>query len=144
MARIIKTVEIEEEPAIALFDTGALYTYVCSSLAQDALRMKVLSPPRVVIGGRTVEIREVCFLRGKIEGLDFFTDAVPIDELGKADGYDLDVLIGTRTMEQWEIKLDPRTGTLDLDGLRRREFIEYYNGLERTEPSNGRRIYTHV
>ena len=125
MARIIKTVEIEEEPATALFDTGALYTYVRSNLAPDAARIRIPSPPRVVIGGRTIEIRELCFVRGKIEGLDFTTDAVPIDELGKADGYDLDVLIGARTMEQWEIKLDPRTGTLDLEGLRRREFVEY-------------------
>jgi hypothetical protein len=31
-------------------------------------------------------------------------------------------------MEQWEIKLDLRTGTLDLDGLRRREFTEYITG----------------
>jgi hypothetical protein len=123
MARIIKSVEIEEEPAMALFDTGALYTYVRSSLTQDAPRLKVPSPPRVVIGGRTVEIREVCFLRGKIEGLDFFTDAVPLDELGKADGYDLDVLIGARTMEQWEIKLDLRTGTLD------GEHAELYDNL---------------
>jgi len=28
-------------------------------------------------------------------------------------------------MEQWEIRLDPRTGTLDLEGLRRREFTEF-------------------
>jgi hypothetical protein len=125
MARIIKTIEIEEDPAMALFDTGALYTYVRSSLTRDAPRVEIPSPPRVAMGGRIMEIRELCFVRGKIEGLDFVTEAVPIDELGKADGYDLDVLIGARTMEQWEIKLDPRTGTLDLDGLRRREFIEY-------------------
>ncbi|MFQ6093499.1 MAG: hypothetical protein ACE5OR_12655 [bacterium] len=28
-------------------------------------------------------------------------------------------------MEGWEIKLDPKTGELDLTGLRRREFIEH-------------------
>jgi len=28
-------------------------------------------------------------------------------------------------MEQWEIRLDPQNGTLDLEGLRRREFVEY-------------------
>jgi len=135
MARIIKTIEIEEVPAVALFDTGALYTYVSSSLAQDAPRIKMPSPsPRVAIGGRTVEIRELCLIKGKIEGLGFATDAVPIDELGKVDGYDLDVLIGARTMEQWEIKLDLRTGTLDLDGLRRREFTEYITGLEVNYP----------
>ena len=125
MSRIIKTIEIEGNSAVALFDTGALYTYVRSSLSQNAPRVKMPSPPRVAIGGRTLAIRELCFVTGKIEGLDFATDAVPIDELGKVDGYDLDVLIGARTMEQWEIKLDPKAGTLDLEGLRRREFIEY-------------------
>jgi hypothetical protein len=39
-------------------------------------------------------------------------------------GRGLDALIGTPTMEQCEIKLDPTSGTLDLDGLRRREFTE--------------------
>jgi hypothetical protein len=48
-----------------------------------------------------------------------------VDELGKADGHELDILIGARTMEQWEIRLDPRTGTLDLEGLKRREFTEF-------------------
>jgi len=32
MARTITTIEIEGQPALALFDTGALYTYVRSAL----------------------------------------------------------------------------------------------------------------
>ena len=57
--------------------------------------------------------------------MDFFTDAVPIDKLGQADGHQLDALIGALTMERWEIKLDPKAGVLDLEGLRRREFTEF-------------------
>jgi hypothetical protein len=34
-------------------------------------------------------------------------------------------------MEQWEIRLDPRTGELDLEGLRRREFTEFLAGTDR-------------
>jgi hypothetical protein len=64
-------------------------------------------------------------IQGKIEGLDFLADAVPVTELGKADGYELDAIIGALTMERWEIKLDPRSGSLDLEGLRRREFTEF-------------------
>lgn len=60
----------------------------------------------------------------KIEGLDFNTTGVPIDELGKVDGLKLDVIIGASTLEQWEISLDPKNGALGLEGLRRREFIE--------------------
>ena len=125
MARIIKTIEIEGKQATALFDTGALYTYVRSSLTKGAPRRTLKPPVRVALGGREFEIRELCFVEGKIEGLDFLTHAVPVEELGAADGHELDAIIGTLTMEQWEIKLDPRTGTLDLEGLRRREFTEY-------------------
>jgi hypothetical protein len=125
MARIIKTIEIEGQPAVALFDTGALYSYVRSSFVRDVPRRAMIPPARVGLGGREIAIRELCFVQGKIDGLDFLADAVPVEDLGHADGHELDVLIGARTLEQWEIRLDARTGTLDLEGLRRREFTEF-------------------
>jgi hypothetical protein len=125
VGRIIKEIEIEGQPAVALFDSGAFYTYVRESLLAHNPRAAVVAPVRVALGGLTVHIREQCFMNGKIEGLDFFTDAVPVADLGKADGHTLDAIIGAGTMEQWEIRLDPKTGTLDLEGLRRREFTEY-------------------
>lgn len=125
MGRIIKDIEIEGQPAVALFDTGATYTCVRSSLVGNVPKRTVAQPARVTLGGREVDIRKLCFVEGKIEGLDFFTDAVSVADIGRADGHDLDVLIGARTMEQWEMKLDPSTGTLDLEGLRRREFTEF-------------------
>lgn len=85
----------------------------------------MVPPARVALGGREVGIRELCLVQGKIEGLDFLADAVPVDDLGCADGHELDVLIGSLTMERWEIRLDPKTGKLDLEGLRRREFTEF-------------------
>lgn len=125
MARVIKTIEIEGQPAVALFDTGALYSYVRSSFVREAPKRAMITPARVGLGGREIEIREYCIMQGKIEGLDFLTDAVPVEEIGHADGHELDVLLGAHMMEQWEIRLDPRTGTLDLEGLRRREFTEF-------------------
>lgn len=125
MARIIKTIEIEGKAAVALFDTGATYSYVRSALTGVAPKRAMSPPARVGLGGKEIEIRELCLLEGKIEGLSFLADAVPVDDIGHADGHKLDVLIGARTMEQWEIKLDPKSGTLDLDGLRRREFTEF-------------------
>jgi hypothetical protein len=125
MARIIKTIEIEGQPAVALFDSGAVYTYVRSTLVRGAPGRPVTQPARVALGGKDIEIRELRLIEGKIEGLDFFADAVPIDDIGHADGQELDALIGALTMERWEIKLDPKTGTLDLEGLRRREFTEF-------------------
>jgi len=125
MARIIKTIEIEGQPAVALFDTGAIYSYVRSPLVPDVPRRSVTRPVRVTLGGRDIDIRELRLIEGEIEGLDFFADAVPVEELGHAEGYQLDVLIGALTMERWEIRLDPKSGTLDLEGLRRREFTEF-------------------
>jgi len=125
MSRIFKTIEIEGKPATALFDTGALYSYVVSKLVSGVPRRVVTHPVRVGLGGKDVEIREYCVLEGQIEGLDFFTDAVVVDDLGRADGHVLDAIIGARSMEQWEIRVDPRNGSIDLEGLRRREFTEY-------------------
>ena len=85
----------------------------------------MVPPVKVGLGGKEVEIRVYCILEGRIEGLAFMTDAVVVDDLGRADGHDLDAIIGARTMEQWELRLDPRAGTLDLEGLRRREFTEF-------------------
>lgn len=125
MARIIKTIEIEGQQALALFDTGAVLTYVREHLLTSALRKPAVEPFRVAMGGRNIEVRDLCLIGGRIEGLAFDTDAVPVQELDQADGHELDVIIGAITMERWEIGLDLKTGTLDLEGLRRREFIEF-------------------
>ncbi len=125
MGRIIKTIEIEGQPAVALFDTGATFTYVKEPLLATALRKPLIAPFRVALGGTSIEIRELCLIGGRIEGLGFDTDAVPVAELGEADGHELDALIGVLTMERWAIRLDPKNGTLDLEGLRRREFTEW-------------------
>lgn len=125
MARIIKSIEIEGQPAIALFDSGAMNTYVLSTFAAGTPRQEMIPPAHVGLGGDTIEIRELCFIQGKIEGLSFLADAVPVPSLGRADGHELHAIIGALTMERWEIKLDPKTGSLDLDGLRKREFTEF-------------------
>ncbi|MBM4045155.1 MAG: hypothetical protein FJ279_08575 [Planctomycetes bacterium] len=125
MSRIIKKIEIEGQPAWALFDTGAVYTYVRASLVQRSPGRPVSKPVRVALGGREIEIRELRLTEGKIEGLDFVAPSVPVTVLGRADGRELDAIVGSLTMEQWEIRLDPKAGTLDLEGLRRRELIEY-------------------
>jgi hypothetical protein len=125
MGRIIKTIDIEGQPAVALFDSGAVNSYIRAELVAKAPRSKAARPVRVGLGGQNIDITELCLFNGKIEGLDFFSDAVPVADLGAADGHKLDAIMGALTMERWEIKLDPKTGALDLDGLRRREFTEY-------------------
>ena len=124
MGRIVKTIEVEGQQVIALFDTVATNTYIRRERAPEAL-VPLRQPYRVGLGGESKEIREACIVQGKIEGLDFSTDSFVVEDLGAAEGRSLDMLIGARTMEQWEIWLHPKTGTLDLAGLRRREFTEY-------------------
>jgi len=123
--RIIKEVEIEEKEAQALFDTGSFHTYVTNRFLEGAARIRLRRPYRVALGGKEIEVEERCLFNGKIEGLDFSTYGIPIDELGMVDGKTIDVLIGASTMEEWEIIPNPKDGTLDLSGLRRREFTEY-------------------
>ena len=123
--RIIKELEIEGKKAAALFDTGAFHTYATRRLLEGVPLRPVLEPYKIALGGRTIVVKEHCSIGGRIEGSGFHTEAIPIDDLGKVDGKTIDVLIGASTMEEWEIIANPKDGTLDLSGLKRREFTEY-------------------
>jgi len=123
--RIVKKIEIEGKEVTALFDTGALHTYVARHLLKEIPSWTILNPYRVALGGKIIEVKEIYHVNGKIEGLDFDTETVPIDEIGKINGQNIDVIIGALTMEKWEISINLKEGTLDLSGLRRREFTEF-------------------
>jgi len=125
MSRVIKTIEIEGQPVKARFDTGAFHSYVLRKYLEAVPMRAVTKPYEVALGGETIKIRERALINGKIEGLDFDTSVVPVESLGKANGHDLDAIIGAITMEVWEITVDPKDGSLGLEGLRRREFTEY-------------------
>jgi hypothetical protein len=124
MSRVIKTIEIEGQPVKALFDTGAFHTYVLRKYLESVPMRPVSKPYEVALGGETIEVRERALINGKIEGLDFDTSVVPVDSLGKANGHDLDAIIGTSTLNPWEITVNS-DGALSLEGLKRRKFIEY-------------------
>jgi len=123
--RIVKRIEIEGKPATALFDTGSMHTYVARWLLEGVSVRTLSRPYTVALGGRTIEVTEHVSAQGKIEGLEFHTEVIPIDTLGRIDGKEIDVLIGALTMEEWEIIPNPKQGTLDLSGLKRREFTEF-------------------
>lgn len=126
VSRVIKEIELEGKPAIALFDTGAYHTYIRKSFLKDVPKRVIKTPYTVALGGKTIEIKELYLVMGRIEGLDFDAESVvSVDKIGKIDGYELDAIIGALTMEKWEIKIDPRNEELDLEGLRRREFTEF-------------------
>lgn len=65
MARIIKAMEIEGQPAMALCDTGAVNSYVRSTLVREAPRRAVMPPARAALRGRDIQIRELCLVEGK-------------------------------------------------------------------------------
>ncbi len=125
MSRVIKTIEIEGQPVKALFDTGAFHSCVLRRYLESVPMRSVAKPYEVALGGETIQIKERALINGKIEGLDFDTSVVPVESLGKANGHDLDAIIGAITMEAWEITVDPKDGSLGLEGLKRREFTEY-------------------
>jgi len=120
--RILKEIEIEGKKATALFDTGSMHSYVSIQLLEGVPVRTISVPYKVALGGRIIEVKKYCSIEGKIEGLVFHSEVIPIDEVGKV----VDVLIGALTMEEWEIIPNPREGTLDLSGLRRREFTEFF------------------
>jgi hypothetical protein len=125
MARIVKTIEVEGKEVVALFDTKAIHTYIQGYLAEGVPKRSILKRFKVVLGARDIEVDEFCLIQGKIEGLDFDTKAIPVDEIDKVNGKDIGVLIGSLTMEEWEIIPNPKDATLDLSGLKRREFTEF-------------------
>ena len=125
--RVIKTIEIEGKPAAALFDTGAFHTYVLRKYLKGKKNrlVPVARPYEVSLGGKAFVVRAEAIVNGRIEGLDFNTTVVPIDSLGRADGHELDAIIGAITLEQWEITINAKNGALGLEGLRRREFTDF-------------------
>lgn len=123
--RILKEIEIEGKKANALFDTGSLHTYVSRRLLEDVPIRTISEPYKVALGERIIEVKEYCSIEGRIEGFVFHTEVIPIEEVGRVDGKVIDVLIGALTMEEWEIIPNPKDATLDLTGLKRREFTEF-------------------
>lgn len=79
------------------------------------------------MGGKERTVDEVCVVVPKIEDLEFDVKLHPLDRIGVIDGKEVDVLVGATTMEEWNIKLDPDKRELDLSGLRKREFIEFFS-----------------
>lgn len=123
MARVVKEIEIAGKRLKALFDTGSLRSYVRDEF-RPPLSLKV-TPVSVGLGGEVRRLDELCLLTAKIDGLEFDMTAYIVEDLGETEHGPLDAIVGALTMEEWWMKLDPRTGELDLSALRKREFTEY-------------------
>ena len=123
MTRIVKEIKVGGRTLRALFDSGSLRSYIKAEFRPPTARK--VKPIRVGLGGEVRELDERCDLTATIDGLEFDMTAYVIEQLGETEHGPLDAIVGALTMEEWYIKLDPRTGELDLSGLRKREFTEY-------------------
>jgi hypothetical protein len=123
MSRIVKQIRIDGTSLQALFDTGSLRSYIAEEFRPPTTRS--VPPVAVGLGGDVRQLDERCDVTASIEGLQFDLTAYIVDRLGETEHGRIDAIIGALTMEEWWIKLDPKTGELDLSGLRRREFTEY-------------------
>jgi len=123
MGRIVYGIEVAGKKLKALFDTGSLRSYILSQFRPPSTRK--VSPIRVGLGGKTILLNDRCDSTAKIDGLEFDFTAYLIEEIGETEHGPIDAIIGALIMEEWMIKLDPQSKTLDLSGLRRREFTEF-------------------
>lgn len=125
MGRIVKKVKIGDREIKALFDTGAERSYIKKSALPQGTSCNQIRSFRTGLGGKLREIDEACVVEPEIEGDSFDVKTHPLEEIGDVEGDEIEMLIGTTSMEEWDIKLDPRKKELDLTGLKKREFTEF-------------------
>jgi hypothetical protein len=124
MSRIVQEIEVGGRALRTLFDSGPLRSYIRAEFRPPTARK--VKPITVGLGGEVRQLDERCDLTASIDGLELDMTAYIVEELGETEHGPLDATMGALTLEEWYIKLDPRTGGLDLSGLRKREFTEYH------------------
>ena len=123
MSRIVKELEIGGRRLKALFDTGAVHSYITQEFRPEGC---VSIHPRMVgLGGSARRLEERCIVIPTIEGLPFEMTAYVVDELVETEYGRIDLIVGALTIEEWWMKLDPKEGTIDLTQVRRRDLTEY-------------------
>ena len=124
MSRIVRQIQVEGQTLNAMFDTGAVRSYVARGAQHSTGLIRRATPVTVGLGRRERRLEERCDFAATIEGLDFDITAYVIDESVDTEFGRVDVIVGALTMEEWWIKLDPANNEIDLSMLRRREFTE--------------------
>lgn len=124
MSLIVREIEVEGRKLNAMFDTGAVRSYVARDARPSTGLIRKATPVTVGLGGRQRRLQERCDFAATIEGLDFDITAYVIDESIETELGRVEVIVGALTMEEWWIKLDPANNEIDLSMLRRREFTE--------------------
>jgi hypothetical protein len=97
------------------------------ALPKDAVWINI-TPITSRLAGTTHRLARRCFISGTIEGHAFDLDAFAIDKLDSVQekgNVELDFLIGATTMEEWAVNVNPNEQTIDLSGLKKREFLSF-------------------
>jgi len=128
MGRILRDVIVEGKPKKTIFDTGSVVSYITKDALPDCAVCIDIPLITSRVAGSTHKLTRRCFISGKLDGKHFDFDAFVIDKLGKVyekQNTELDILIGAATMEEWAINVNPKEQTIDLTGLKRREFLSF-------------------
>lgn len=125
MGRVYDTLRVNGHALHALFDTGAVSSYIARARTPGLTRTALKPAMRVGIGGSRRTITEVCTFQARLRGNAVTFTARVTDSLGRdEDGRDIDLIAGALFMEEWNVRVDPRRRALDLSRIRR-EFVEY-------------------
>ena len=125
MGRVKANVLIDGRNYWALFDGGAVNTYVVEDVAEHLPTFELEKPEPVSLGGEVHKVTKECRLVCLVEGFPVRTHARVLKEIGKdEEGKRIEVLIGALTMEEWRIIPIPKGQKLDLTHYPK-EFVEY-------------------
>lgn len=125
MGRVKRDVEVQGQQFWALFDTGALSTYVSEEVAARLPTFEMEKPERVSLGGRVREVEKEGLLGCLIEGKPVRVLARVLPEIGSDEtGRRIHILVGALLMQQWGIIPVPREERLDMTNYPE-IFVEY-------------------
>ncbi|WVZ94039.1 LOW QUALITY PROTEIN: hypothetical protein U9M48_039981 [Paspalum notatum var. saurae] len=102
---------LNANPALVLFDTGATYSFITRSYAeQNNIPISSMKRPMVVASpGREINTSSICSRVGiKISGVEFSAKLIVIDSM------DIDIILGMDTLEKWGVKIDCAQRTVHL------------------------------
>ena len=118
-------IQVNGKKCWTLFDTGARNTYIVPAVAAHLATTKLKKPFRSALGGSIKKTSTAALLVGKVEGRDFATNALVVDEIGNdEEGKPIEVLFGALAMQQWGIRPIPDEERLDLTHYPK-EFVEF-------------------
>jgi hypothetical protein len=125
MGRVREPIRVNGKKCWTLFDTGARNTYIVPAVAAHLATTKLPRPFRSALGDSIKKTSTAALLVGKVEGRDFATNALVVDEIGNdEEGKPIEVLFGALAMQQWGIRPIPDEERLDLTHYPK-EFVEF-------------------